>query len=267
MLASRVNQLIAIPILAVFGGCTGTAAPDGDNGQGRPEAQPGDDAAATYSADAIVRPQSIRLGSRESLQRMIVEEAVDHGAVPPALALAVARTASNFSNRALDVTGLVGMMQLPPDSAPDADSALDPVANVRAALDHLGGLYGNYGDWEFAVSHYRGGPLPVTGDAAQQGPHAYTARFVDEVFYWERQYRRDPIIAAWIREASGLSRFVDDQRPVRQTYPSPTAWSASWYADLGEHRDHHYRDPLDCDQVARGRPGGAWRAVGTGRFR
>ena len=262
-------HLVAVSTLAVFGGCSGTAVPtERDNlerlGSVHTEGESG---AHGDHGNPGARPT--RFDTRESVQRMIVAEAVAHGTVAPDLALAIARTASNFSTRTLGVTGLVGVMQLPAETAAqtEADETVPAaVANVRAALDDLARLHGIYDDWTLALSHYRGGPLPAAGDDPLYQPHAYTTAFVDEVLYWQRQYGRDPIIAAWIREASGLSRFVDDHRPVRHGSSSHAAWYASGYPGR-ERRHGQYGDPADCDRASRVRAHGTWRAVGTRRFR
>ena len=266
MTSIRLAHLVAVPTLAAFAGCTGTAAPTETDDHGNSVST--DAGLATYAARDGADALPARFESRESLQRMIVDEAVAHGAVPPALALAVARTASDFSDRALGVTGWVGVMQLAPEVAasPDADETVPAaVANVRAALEHLAQLHDHYGDWTLALSHYRGGPLPVSGDTVHR-PHGYSAAFVDEVLYWQRQYRRDPIIAAWIRESNGLSRFADDRRSSVARSSRHARWHACGYrgSEIGPAR---YQDPVDCDWTVRGRPRGTWRAIGTGRFR
>ena len=268
MINNRLVSLVAMPLLAAFCGCAGTAAP-----------AEGGESAATVKTGQVEQavgghvPATGPIGpfdSRESVQRMIVGEAARHGAVAPTLALAVARTASGFAVDALGATGATGVMQVSPEIAaramPDGETPA-PVANVRAALDHLADLLVRYdGDWTLALSHFRGGALQaVDGDTGYR-PHAYTRAFVDEVRYWERQYRRDPIIAAWIRQANGLPRFVDNALPptfearrTRYTVASP----AEWWTAIGTDAE-----APTCGCVGRPRAGGRWQAVGTGaRFR
>ena len=269
MTSIRIRHLVGMSTLAVFCGCSGTAAPTESDDRERLGSAHAGGESVTYGDRGIHGALPTRFDTRESVQRMIVAEAVAHGTVPPDLALAIARTASNFSTRTLGVTGLVGVMQLPAERAAQTeadDTVPAAVANVRAALDDLARLHGIYDDWTLALSHYRGGPLLESGDDPVYQPHAYTTAFVDEVLYWQRQYGHDPIIAAWIREASGLSRFVDDHRPVRHGSSSHEAWYASGYAGR-ERRHGQYGDPADCDRATRVRSHGTWRAVGTRRFR
>ena len=268
MINNPLVSLVAMPLLAAFCGCAGTAAPAGDG-----------ESAATVGPSQIEQAAGGHIpgtgltgpfDSRESVQRMIVGEAARHGAVAPTLALAVARTSSGFVVDALGATGAVGVMQVAPDVAaramPDAQTSA-PVANVRTALDHLADLLVRYdGDWTLALSHFRGGALEVIDGDTGYRPHAYTRAFVNEVRYWERQYRRDPIIAAWIRQANGLPRFVNNALPAafearrtRYAVASPAEWSTAISTDA---------EAPACGCVGRPRGGGRWQAVGTGaRFR
>ena len=96
------------------------------------------------------------------IRTMIAAEAVHKGGVPPALALAVAKVGSNLAASALDATGAVGTMQIPPALADefdlDADDLHAAAANIRAGIACLAALQERYGgDWRLALSHYRGG--------------------------------------------------------------------------------------------------------------
>ena len=53
-------------------------------------------------------------GVRRDVKRIVVEEAVKNGTVPPSLALAVARVESNFDPRARSRVGARGVMQIMP---------------------------------------------------------------------------------------------------------------------------------------------------------
>ena len=107
--------------------------------------------------------------SRAEIQRLIVAEAVGNGTVPAPLALAVADVESDFVQRTVGNSGTVGVMQLHPDVAKsefgaDADALRDPVTNIRLGLRRLARLHERYdGDWELALSHFRGGELAKKG--------------------------------------------------------------------------------------------------------
>ena len=268
MIKNRLVSLVVAPSLAAFCGCAGTAAP-AEDAETAATVEPGQVEQAVGRHISATGPTG-RFDNRESVQRMIVRESATQGAVPPTLALAVARTASGFAVDALGAAGAVGVMQVSPEIAAramqDAETPA-PVANVRAALDHLADLLARYdGDWTLALSHFRGGAVEAVDGGAGYRPHAYARDFVDEVLYWERQYRRDPIIAAWIRQANGLPRFVDNALPAalqtrrtRYAVASPVEWSTTFGTDA---------ERPACGWAGRPGTGGRWRSVGTGvRFR
>lgn len=266
MTATRLAVLASLPLLAVLAGCDDAAAPVEDDDSEAFAAERVADESVDHSIVVAVDGRAWP-GSRESLKRLIVDEAAAHGGVPPALALAVARAASDFSPNTLDVSGAVGIMQLPPEVTERADDDVAAVvANVRAALDHLADLHARYdGDWRLALSHFRGGPLrALAGDAGYRS-HDYTDAFADDVAHWERLYRRDPVVAAWIRQASGMPRFVDGSAaPLHDALsraPQEAASHVGRPAVLGGH------DPEYCDVVGRRVVGGGLVAVGGDRFR
>ena len=149
--------------------------------------------------------------STNAVRTTIATEAARHRRVPPALALAVAKVGSNMASNALGAAGAVGTMQIPPALADEFDLNVDDLheaeANIRAGIACLAALQERYaGDWQLALSHYRGGPLEeVDGVPA---PHAFARRYVRDVLRWWRLYRHDPLTAAWLRKAQGLPRFV-----------------------------------------------------------
>ena len=149
---------------------------------------------------------------RAAIQRLVVAEAVRHGTVPAPLALAVVDVESGFVPRTVGTSGAIGLMQILPatakrEFAADADALWEPVTNVRIGLGRLGRLHDRYGgDWELALSHFRGGEL--RGEAGRYRPHGYTHGYVERVMRCWRRYQRDPLVRAWIREARGGPRFV-----------------------------------------------------------
>ena len=181
---------------------------------------------------------------RTDVQRLVVAEAVANGTVPAPLALAVADVASDFVPRTVGSSGTVGVMQLHPDVAKsefgaDAAALRDPAANVRLGLRWLARLHERYGgDWELALSHYRGGELArVDGrPRAHEFTHAYVRRVVS---CW-RHYRRDLLVRAWIRDAQGEPRFVSHgTRPQFEAWTAghPGAWRRQFvHARYPDHR-------------------------------
>ena len=179
---------------------------------------------------------------------MIVAEA-RQGGVPPALALAVAQVGSNIASRALNATGAVGTMQIPPALADefdlDVDDLPEPAANIRAGIACLAALQERYaGDWQLVLSHYRGGILKEARGTFV--PHPFTWRYVRDVLRWWRLYRHDPLTGAWLRKVQGLPRFAPGSGGGRSE-PVPLA----------------ARPALEAAEV-----GGRWRTVAGGpRFR
>ena len=184
--------------------------------------------------------------SRASAVRMrIATEAARHG-VPPALALAVAKVGSNMASNALGAAGAVGTMQIPPALADefdlDAGDLHEAGTNIHAGIACLAALRERYaGDWQLALSHYRGGPLQEADNVPQ--PHAFTRRYVRDVLRWWRLYRHDPLTSAWLRKVQGLPRFVSASRGRGQAPVAVAATPAPMRANAG----------------------GRWRAVPDGR--
>lgn len=186
------------------------------------------------------------------VQRLIVDEARATGVVPAALALAVAKEASDFNHHVVSATGEIGVMQIAPVVAASqygvsAEELWDPVTNVRVGLQYLSHLHSFYGgDWELALSHYRGGALHW--HAGRYWPHDYTHTYVDRVTRWWRRYRWDPIVRIAIRREHEPRRFTE---PLRG-YEIPRFTEVLRF---------------NSDRPARFRPREPWVAVtGGGRF-
>ena len=230
---------------------------------------------------------------RTEVQRMIVSEAVTNGTVPATLALAVVDVESDFVSRTVGTSGAIGLMQLLPavvkeesgaaaegeegEEGPMTEVLHGPATNVRLGLRRLARLHERYGgDWELALSHFRGGELPK--EEGRYRAHDYTRAYVQRVMRCWRHYQRDRLVRVWIREARGAPRFVMDDAdpwsgpwtasgtdPVPQywIYASPSAYDRhrAWYSHYrGEHR------PTEgCDmQALRSRP--PRRFNGNGRW-
>ena len=227
---------------------------------------------------------------RTEVQRLIVSEAVANGTVPAPLALAVVEVESGFVSRTVGASGAIGLMQLPPavvkseagvavegDAGVEAEMLHDPATNVRLGLRRLARLHERYGgDWELALSHFRGGELPK--EEGRYRAHDYTRAYVQRVMRCWRHYQRDRLVRAWIREARGAPRFVMDDAdpwfgprmasgtrsvPKHWIYASPSAYDRhrAWYS---HHRGEH-RPAEGCDmQALRSRP--PRRFNGNGRW-
>lgn len=182
--------------------------------------------------------------NRTDVQRLVVAEAVSNGEVPAALALAVVEVESEFVPRTIGAGGAVGLMQLLPatvnsELGADVSVLKDPATNVRLGLRWLARLHDFYdGDWELALSHFRGGELAPKNGRYQ--PHAYTRSYVRRVMGRWRYYERDLLVQAWIREANGAPRFVAGRTdPWFEARPT-SAWDTRDWRHLPKSRPHHY---------------------------
>ena len=190
---------------------------------------------AVATANIWIDPTALAREDRATIQRLVVAEAVDNATVPAPLALAIVDVESDFVPRTVGTSGAIGLMQILPAIATgelgaSADSLWDATTNVRLGLDRLADLHDRYGgDWELALSHYRGGSL-VKEDGRYRA-HDYTRAYVERVMDCWRRYQRDRLVRAWIREASGAPRFVADD----------TAWYPSRYSDRVAVRDRTIR--------------------------
>lgn len=214
------------------------------------------------------------LETRPAIQRLVAAEAVAIGTVPAPLALAVAEVSSDFVPRTAGSSGAIGIMQLDPTVAQSefgvpVESLWVPATNVRLGLQYLSRLHTRYyGDWELALSHFRGGPLHWTNGAYV--PHDYTLDWLQRVMYHWRSYQREPLVRAWIREArgggsrfmwDGAPRYHEPRVPYHHMYAHwPCACERCW-EDRGQ-----WQRPRHCDDPVAGlpRPGGRYRFNGAG---
>ena len=207
--------------------------------------------------------------TRPEIQRLVVNEAVANGTIPAPLALAVAEVSSDFVPRTAGTSGAMGIMQIDPAVAQrelgiTVESLWDPATNVRLGLQYLSRLHSRYyGDWELALSHFRGGPLHWVNGAYV--PHDFTRDWLQRVMYHWRFYQREPLVRAWIGEARGDgSRFTwggaphyhESRAPYRHTSVRwPCACERCWENRGQRQRARH----CDAPVVQLPRPGGRYR--------
>ena len=231
--------------------------------------------AAIYIDPATV----IVVEDRAAIQRLVVAEAVRNGAVPAPLALAVVEVESGFVPRTVGTSGAIGLMQILPavaerEFAADAVALWEPVTNLRMGLGRLARLHDRYdGDWELALSHFRGGEL--RREAGRYVAHGYTHGYVERVMRCWRRYLRDPLVRAWIREATGVPRFVAAEPPPRLEERAAWTRPAIRWESAGDsiRPRYHYRFTERCDVTHPPRPsagrrfgrgggsGGPWTAI------
>ena len=179
--------------------------------------------------------------------RVVVAAALK-SAVPPELALAVARMGRDLRLRDAGAPLAVGVLQVLPSVA-QAEFGIRPYgladarANAGIGVALLERLYRRYGErWDLALSHYRGGPLSRCGS----GPvaHAHTVEYVAGVMEWWRRYQKDGTVAALIAgtaaDASGrvgLDLPADSETPTGTRVPK-SANGAAWPDGEGRFRSH-----------------------------
>lgn len=177
-----------------------------------------------------------------SIERLVLTESLEVPSVPAALALAVAKEASDFG-REIGATGSIGIMQIKPATAArefgvSPKELRDPVTNVRLGLHYLSRLYWRYDrDWELALSHYRGGPLPSR--AERYRPHEHARGFVDRVMRWWWRYERSPMVRDRVPDRRPILRFsnrfsVHGFPGVAPEPPARSPWIGSWVPITGD---------------------------------
>ena len=125
-------------------------------------------------------------------QQAIVDEALRNGAVPPELALAVARVVPDGRYAA----GYAGDGRLSGHAGYRARS-------VRQGVARLERLYRRYGErWDLALSHYYGGPL--TRCEGRYVSHVHTVSQVTDVMEWWRRYQEDPTLEDLVRRTRAM---------------------------------------------------------------
>ena len=134
--------------------------------------------------------------------RRAVVGAALKSAVPPELALAVARAGVAFPRRSPEAGTAAGLMGIRPALARAefgirAYHLRETRANAGLGVALLERLYRRHGErWDLALSHYRGGPL----GRCESGPvaHGDTLDYVADVMEWWRRYQEDETAAALI---------------------------------------------------------------------
>ena len=230
--------------------------------------------ALAFSSFASTGELPVPLQTRPEIQRLVVNEAVANGTVPAPLALAVAEVSSDFVPRTVGTSGAMGIMQLDPEVAQSefgitAESLWDPATNVRLGLQYLSRLHSRYyGDWELALSHFRGGPLLWMNGTYV--PQDFTLEWSQRVMRHWRFYQREPLVRAWTREARGggsrfrwyeTPRYHEPGAPYHHTYVRwPCVCERCWNSRSQWQRTRHCDDPV----VELPRPGGRHRFNGSG---
>ena len=189
--------------------------------------------------------------SRETIQRMVVEEARANGVVPPALALAVAKVESDFQAHVESSAGARGVMQIMPATGLSEFGVAprrlwNPRLNIKIGIAFLEQLYRQYGNrWELALSHYNGGTLKG-GKGANARPHSYTRKYVADVTRHWRQFTRSRVVLA----AADATRDYEKQKKAiefRQADPD-----AYWLLEE-EGVEKDWRDYLaEADRILEG---------------
>lgn len=122
------------------------------------------------------------ISSKPQVEQMVHAAALRHG-VKPELALAVARTESNFSQEAISPVGAIGVMQLMPNTAKDLGvrNAHDIYENIDGGVRYLKQMLQTFPNERLAVAAYNAGPEAVK---QYQGipPYTETQGYVKKVF-------------------------------------------------------------------------------------
>ena len=139
--------------------------------------------AAINSSEYNTKPHTAAKSSDSfQVEQIVRAAAVKHG-VKPELALAVARSESNFSQQAVSPVGAIGVMQLMPDTAKELGvrNIYDVQENVDGGVRYLKKLLLTFKDEKLAVAAYNAGPEAVNRFRGIP-PYAETQQYVENVF-------------------------------------------------------------------------------------
>ncbi len=153
--------------------------------------------------------------SKTEIMRLVVEAAKE-AELAPSLALAVARTGSNFRPKATGIDGERGVMQIHPkgigkqwDITPE--QLWDPKINIKYGVDYLKKLTKIYPDrMDLALSHYNGLHIGSSRQLTHILPT--TSNFVRRVLHWQKSYQDQAQI--WTKLPIPVIKYAKWQNPV-----------------------------------------------------
>ena len=125
------------------------------------DAQPGDIFKVTTPATQSTGTGAV--SGPADLVALATEKANKYG-IPITLFLAQIQTESSWNPNAVSSAGAQGLGQLMPDTAAwlGCSNAFDPEQNLEAAAKYMQYLHDMYGDWNYALAAYNGGPGQIT---------------------------------------------------------------------------------------------------------
>ena len=152
--------------------------------------------------------QAAAYWSADRIEQTIINESLKTTHVRPSLALAVAKTESDFRPHVVSHAGAVGIMQIMPATAFGLykirrAELFDPQTNIRVGVRFLDHLIKKYnGRIDLALSHYNGGSAVMKNGNARVLP--YTRTYVTRVLARSRHYK----------EAAADARHLVRPRPL-----------------------------------------------------
>ena len=138
--------------------------------------------------------QAAAYWSVDRIEQTIINESLKTIHVRPSLALAVAKTESDFRPHVVSHAGAVGVMQIMPATAfglykIERAELFNPQINIRVGVRFLDHLIKKYnGRIDLALSHYNGGSAVMKNGNARVLP--YTRNYVTRVLVRSRHYKK-----------------------------------------------------------------------------
>lgn len=125
------------------------------------DAQPGDIFKVTTPSTEVSGTGTV--SGPADLVALATEKANKYG-IPVTLFLAQIQTESSWNPNAVSSAGAQGLGQLMPDTAAwlGCSNSFDPEQNLEAAAKYMQYLHDMYGDWNYALAAYNGGPGQIT---------------------------------------------------------------------------------------------------------
>jgi hypothetical protein len=203
--------------------------------------------AASGSASGAMSP-SQSPHTKDSLMRLVVQEARKTANVTPSVALAVAKIESGFRPHVVSSAGAIGVMQIMPKTGRDVfglsrTDLFDPAINIKAGVTFLDQLITRYdGRIDLALSHYNGGSRVTAGPEPKIIP--VTRGYVIKVLAAAQAYE-----AGWAgmidnRKGTGtiLAATTDPSMPTRANAQAPRHGTRKAMPAAATDWQHHLKE-------------------------
>jgi len=121
------------------------------------------------------------LAQRQTVFAPYFAHAEEQLGIPAGLLLQQGIAESRLDPSASSSAGAVGIMQLEPNSFPDRQVGVDPLADINTAAEYLSQQFARFGSWGLALAAYNAGPGNVEKYGNQVPPFDETRGYVQKI--------------------------------------------------------------------------------------